>query len=52
MGEIVGEKVGKTVAETILSLIIKLGRSSDSILLMRSSRKPAGRLESELVSWS
>ena len=44
--------VGETVAESILSLIIRLGRSSGSILLIKSSRKPAGKLESELVSWS
>lgn len=39
----------KTMAESILSLVIKMGRSSGSILLTKSSRKPDGRLESELV---
>ena len=51
---IVASKAGtaleiKTVAESVLSLIIKLGRSGGSILLTKSSRKPAGRLESKLV---
>ena len=39
----------KAVAESVLSLVIKLDRYSGSILLIKSSRKPAGRLESELV---
>lgn len=52
VGETVGKTVAETLAETILSLIIKLGKSSGSTLLTRSSRKPAGKPESELVSWS